>query len=437
MAKNLLCRLCLKPPTEFIDIFDAETHVLVPEIEEIFEIFNIKVGYIRILTTFNPFLSLQISFDSGKSRILCSKCITKLTSFLEFHSQCLENEEIWENFKSDNGTIEYLDEISEFYGQSNGKSVRIQDFYTFECEKCDPRELFGSFREFQAHFRTIHGIERPFISCCGKKLFKKSALLEHIDFHEHPESFRCGHCSKILGDRKNLRAHVMQNHGNPDEKPFECHDCGKRFAILEKLRSHVRVHMTPETKKALKKFVCHECGQLFVSNSVLKTHLRNIHTENYFTCDDCERNFKSKFDFLIHRRNFHDEEGPPRAKCPDCGKWYSNSKTLRVHVKMIHERKNGIRCEICDKLMASKQSLSTHVRLKHKKRLFHCEYCEKSFQTATRLREHTAVHTGISLYRCRYCLEKTFNVRANMYKHLKRMHSLEWERDKVKNNQNS
>lgn len=40
--------------------------------------------------------------------------------------------------------------------------------------------------------------------------------------------------------------------------------------------------------------------------------------------------------------------------------------------------------------------------------------------------EHQATHTGEVLYNCEFC-EVTTNCRANMYKHVKKKHSVEWE----------
>lgn len=342
----------------------------------------------------------------------------------------------------DEETIEYLEEdfsIEEIVEIKtvvvNEEDENLLNFFNIECVKCSPAVRFGSYTEYRVHFRTIHDEKRPFVTCCGKKLSQKSFLIDHMAYHLDPDKLKCPHCQRIYSDRKNLKGHVLQMHGSLAQKPFECHDCGKRFAKLEKLRVHVRVHLTKETKEALKEFVCDECGQTFRTNAVLKAHVKYKHLRLGNICADCGGHFKSKFDIQVHRRNVHGAAGPAREQCPQCHKWYSNVKALKIHIKAFHERKQVVNCEFCGKEMASKQSLYGHIRLKHKERSHHCDFCDKSFQTPIRLKEHRATHTGVSLYQCMYCPDKHFNVRANMYKHFKAIHPVEWQRDKVHRNE--
>lgn len=415
-------------------------------------------------------------------------CNLRLDDFKKFHDQCLENEKIWDKFSADDvsmhsDTAEYLEEYIEdmvveelpemetpkielgnhddddtkdkvkrkkkkvtialapgfkykTMNEVEEEDDQIRKVFNLECQKCDPGVRSHTFNEYKMHLKNVHKDYRPGLICCGKKLSKRMDVIDHMNFHLDPDKLKCPQCQRVYSDRKNLRAHILQLHGTAEDKPYECHDCGKRYAKLEPLRAHMRSHLSEETKQSMKNFVCDECGQYFLTNAVLKAHIKYTHLRQGYVCDSCARHFKSKFDYQLHRRNVHGEDGPSREQCPICEKWYSNSKALKCHIKGFHDRTEPIICKICGIETTSKQGLYGHMRMKHMERAYHCDYCSKSFATPCRLKEHRAMHTGVSLYSCMYCPDKHFNVRANMYKHFKAMHPGEWERDKVNKNRN-
>lgn len=405
---------------------------------------------------------------------MCTKCHSKLDDFKGFLDQCLENEKTWGKFKEDedlsekNESIEYLEEYIEdifvediekiedvqheeivkkkpkkkivvqksLTDKNTEENEKIRKFFDLQCHKCDPAVDCHTFNEYKLHLKTVHATLRPAMLCCGKKLSKRMDLIDHMDFHLDPDKLKCSHCQRVYSDRKNLKAHVIHAHGTAEQKPYQCDPCGKRYAKLDQLRSHMRCHLSEETKQTMKNYICNECGQFFLTEAVLKSHIKYTHLRQGYICVHCARHFKSKFDYHLHRRNMHGEEGPSREQCPLCQKWYSNSKALRGHIRTYHERTAPIICKICGMETTSKQGLYGHMRMKHKERAYHCDFCPKSFQTPCRLKEHRATHTGISLYSCTYCPDKHFNVRANMYKHFKAIHPEEWKRDKADKNRN-
>lgn len=57
------------------------------------------------------------------------------------------------------------------------------------------------------------------------------------------------------------------------EKPFECNECGRRFARSTDLKVHMPVHSEDKPYK------CGECEKMFTRFSTLKEHIRT-HTGN-------------------------------------------------------------------------------------------------------------------------------------------------------------
>ena len=59
----------------------------------------------------------------------------------------------------------------------------------------------------------------------------------------------------------------------PGEKPFCCHDCGKRFSRQDKLKNHSRIHSGD------KPFKCQICDYATSDSGSLKKHIR-VHTDD-------------------------------------------------------------------------------------------------------------------------------------------------------------
>lgn len=113
-----------------------------------------------------------------------------------------------------------------------------------------------TFNELCKHFVKEHKV-RGFVSCCNKKFFRRSVLVDHIHRHLNPEYFKCKDCGKIMADRRCLDLHVKIHESQ--EKTHFCDVCGKAFSRLSAVKNHkLLLHLSDEEKK----FGCDQCGKL-------------------------------------------------------------------------------------------------------------------------------------------------------------------------------
>lgn len=65
---------------------------------------------------------------------------------------------------------------------------KIVEFFDLCCKECSV--TFPTFRTLARHQRSVHNHKVGFIYCCNKKLNRQAKLLEHLNWHLNPESFR-------------------------------------------------------------------------------------------------------------------------------------------------------------------------------------------------------------------------------------------------------
>ena len=66
--------------------------------------------------------------------------------------------------------------------------------------------------------------------------------------------------------------------------------------------------------------------------------------------------------------------------CPSCEKTFKTKKTLKAHIKTVHERKNVFFCVECGENFSRSDYLDAHMRGHKGEKPFSSEQCQKYFR---------------------------------------------------------
>lgn len=91
----------------------------------------------------------------------------------------------------------------------------IAENYTLECDSCQKRH--DSYKALQQHSTTEHG-KPSNVTCCRKKMGRRSELLDHYRYHQDPNTFMCKVCRKAFHHSISLRNHMKTIHPAEWEK---------------------------------------------------------------------------------------------------------------------------------------------------------------------------------------------------------------------------
>lgn len=211
------------------------------------------------------------------------------------------------------------------------KAIDMSDPRPFKCPDCIKE--YRKSKHLSRHRREVH--TQNFCTECNLPVrnLKVHMICEHGV--ELPRNFQCDACEKQFLTKANLQAHTLRMHREV-ERTFECGVCAKAFAYANDLRKHTRTHSLDRS------ILCDICGDAFKSPDSLKSHMRRHTGERpykWWVINDYRLDSFSS-NLLIEICDFF-------SISTTCDKAFSSSNSLDIHNR-IHTGKyynqNSTKC---------------------------------------------------------------------------------------------
>lgn len=280
------------------------------------------------------------------------------------------------------------------------------------CVVCEKR--FTGRGGLRDHYKVVHNVGPVFIcDQCGKEFALKERLKLHMRTHTGFKPYKCSECDKSFARGSQLHQHRRRH---SQIKPYTCELCSRNFTCAANLSVHLKRHT------GQKDYLCDLCGRGFLRRDALKKHLQCLHRDvKSFLCVLCNKTFKGH---LSQHMRTHARDRP--YGCATCGQRFAQKSQLTVHQR-THTGQRPFRCLVCWQAFAHSTALKLHTRRHTGERPFKCYECNTGFTQLPHWKKHMrCIHGRDDPYGCRYC-ESFFKMKSDLETHEKTYHPTEVE----------
>lgn len=316
------------------------------------------------------------------------------------------------------------------------------------------------------HMKNQHPSLNADYNChfCDKAFYFK----EWLDNHERQcpgakaerdgmTEFDCRYCGKVFNTYRNMRAHVVSSHQEEVKQEkfnndgflngIDCPFCDVRLKNMSTLKHHLtNVHPEQRTLKCMfcdvysftqellqshqfkckgyqehmeqEELVCPYCPVTKIGKKKLNAHVVACHTRHTntvpFECDICKKLLKTKSSLHSHMKIMHLEK--QMLKCDFCGEHYKSISGLKYHISQYHSQTDTFSCHLCDFETKQEFLLRRHLKRHMGEKNHVCQECGRAFGSLDSLKNHMLVHTDERPWGCQYC-SRTYKSKQKLRQH--------------------
>ncbi len=185
----------------------------------------------------------------------------------------------------------------------------------------------------------------------------------------------------VLQTKFSCKDQDQENDGEKGDVSFhkyQCSECDQSFTDGLKLISHLEEHGREDQERRSDIHRCHVCNKVFAQAGILQRHLKMQHNEKMnLTCEICFKSFRFPSDLEIHR-SCHDPSRP--FACNSCKMRFLTAKALTIHHRMAHLHAQPPN---------SKES-SVKARTEQPE-VYRCEPCDKTYMLKKSYMKHCKI----------------------------------------------
>ena len=276
------------------------------------------------------------------------------------------------------------------------------------CKFCDMNKSIDNIDQDQLFLFMKYGTEKYKFGCilCDFTAIKRGNLFNHIK-SMHESEITASKCKKFETKDDCGNSACKDLYGITKGKRFWCRKCTET-PVLQK----PKLEDKPRPKKPKK--LCPECG---ISIQNLKTHLNNVHFGEKQICPHCAIELSCLRSLKEHVKKVHE-----KIPCAECGKMVGPQEMGRHMQSHLPDELKKYKCDICGKGFPTNQHFKNHRNMHTGEKPYKCIICNNGFTQRIRLNKHVAaVHEGKKPYLCTLC-GKAWAERSNLKKHIDMVH---------------
>lgn len=180
----------------------------------------------------------------------------------------------------------------------------------------------------------------------------------------------------------------------PEPDNFSSHENSKKEVNEE---SPKKKKKDPEkAKESYRKmfgtFLCPYCAKIFTLKKSLKGHIKNIHEGIRIQCDQCPYQAPDKAGLKRHIEARHEGKS---FYCDQCDHVFMSRFSLATHLRNMHGPDTEYKCDDCDYKTKQRSNLKKHRDAKHDNIRYTCEICHKSLSQKGQLKVHMIKIHGV------------------------------------------